>query len=135
VLRDPEGRVAGTAGLRRLSHNPSVAAMLAHRYPDIERVAFNCRLYVDPTWRRQGLGRTLITLREEAACRMDYVTAYFHCDAKAERLRRYWLAQGFDLISDDGEVAHYDKPLSASRHAALQCQLEHRLRQPLGVRS
>jgi hypothetical protein len=42
---------------------------------------------------------------------MDYETLYIHCDAKAERLRRYWLGQGFRLIGETGETAHYDKPL------------------------
>jgi GNAT superfamily N-acetyltransferase len=111
VLRDPEGCVAGTAGVRGLGRNPGLAAMFAQRYPDIERVAFNCRLYVAPGWRRLGLGRILTTLREKAARRMDYVTVYLHCDAKAERLRHYWLGLGFRLITEAAEVAHYDKQL------------------------
>jgi GNAT superfamily N-acetyltransferase len=111
VVRDPKGRIDGTAGVRGLSHNPDIAAMFAHRCPDIDRVAFNCRLYVAPAWRGQGFGRILIALREQAARRMDYVTVYLHCDAKAERLRHYWLGLGFRLISEAGGVAHYDKPL------------------------
>jgi GNAT superfamily N-acetyltransferase len=111
MLRDGERRVVGTAGVRGLRYNPGIAGMLAHRYPDIDRVAFNCRLYVDTAWRRQGLGRILIALREEAARRMGYVILYIHCDAKAERLRQYWLRQGFQLISAANGVAHYDKPL------------------------
>jgi GNAT superfamily N-acetyltransferase len=115
VLRDAEGRVVGTAGVRGLRHNPGIATLFADRYPDIDRVAFNCRLYLDPAWRRQGLGRMLIGLRESAARGMGYATVYIHCDARAERLRRYWLREGFRLITDAGGVAHYDKPLRADQ--------------------
>jgi GNAT superfamily N-acetyltransferase len=111
VLRNAEGHVVGTAGVRGLRYKPDIAAMFARRYPDTDRVAFNGRLYVDPAWRKQGLGCTLIALREEAARRLGYTTVYLHCDAKAERLRRYWLRQGFRLVAADDAVAHYDKPL------------------------
>jgi GNAT superfamily N-acetyltransferase len=111
VFRDPDGRIAGTAGVRAMTNNPRIATVFAHRYPDIERVAFNCRLYVAPAWRKQGLGHILTALRAEAARGMDYATVYMHCDAKAERLRQYWLDLGFQLIEAVGEVAHYDKPL------------------------
>jgi GNAT superfamily N-acetyltransferase len=111
VIRDPQGGVVGTAGMRGLRCNPGLADMFARRYPRIDRVAFNCRLYVAPAWRGQGLGRILIALREQTARQMDYATVYLHCNANAERLRRYWLAQGFRLIHESGEVAHYDKAL------------------------
>ena len=111
LLRDAAGGVVGTAGVRGLRHSPGLAATFASRYPDIERVAFNCRLYVDPGWRRRGLGHLLIGLREEAACRMGYATLYLHCEATAKRLRGYWLRQGFRLIGAADGVAHYDKAL------------------------
>jgi GNAT superfamily N-acetyltransferase len=111
VLRDRDGHVIGTAGVRGLGNNRSLAATLAHRYPDIDRVAFNCRLYVAPAWRRHGLGRLLTALRAEAARGMDYTTVYIHCDANAERLRRYWLDLGFGFIGEGNGVAHYDKVL------------------------
>jgi GNAT superfamily N-acetyltransferase len=115
VLRDTDGRVVGTAGVRALSNNAGIAAMFGGRYPDAELVAFNCRLYIAATWRRRGLGRLLTMLREEAARCMGYVTVYIHCDAKAERLRRYWLGLGFRFISEASGVAHYEKPLRRSR--------------------
>ena len=111
ALRDAEANVVGTAGMRGLSYKPSIAGLFTRRYPDIERVAFNGRMYVDPAWRKQGLGRILIGVREEAARRMGYATLYHHCDAKAERLRRYWVRQGFRLVAEDDAVAHYDKAL------------------------
>ena len=111
AVRDAKGNVVGTAGMRGLSYRPIIAALFTRRYPDIERVAFNGRVYVDPAWRKHGLGRLLIGVRENAARSMGYATLYHHCDAKAERLRQYWIGQGFRLVAEGDAVAHYDKAL------------------------
>jgi hypothetical protein len=56
VVRDAEGLVVGTAGVRGLRHNPGISAIFAQRYPDVDRVASTAAF----TWASPGAGRVLV---------------------------------------------------------------------------
>lgn len=114
VVRDEGGNVVGTCGMRGLRWKPNMVEQFKDRYGDAENVGSNWRMYVDPAWRKQGLGSVLIALRQQAAAKYGYHTLYIHCDINAARLRAYWETQGFRLIGTDEDIAHYDKPLKAA---------------------
>jgi len=112
VLQNEKGEVIGTAGMRGLFWKPNMVEMFQERYGDCQQVASNWRMYIRADYRKQGMGKILVTLREMAAIRYGYTRMYLHCDINAIRLRNHWEVLGFSNFCNEGQTAHYDKELS-----------------------
>lgn len=112
ILKNEAGEIVASAGLRALTTRPDILAMAGSRYPTPETVASHWRMYVDPAYRKQGLGKTLMAMRREQALQYGYDTVYFHCSAGAKKLRDYWERNGFTCFAEDTETAHYDGALT-----------------------
>ncbi len=112
VLRSPQGEVIGTAGMRGLFWKPNMVEKFRERYGDCQQIASNWRMYIHPAYRGQGMGKSLVTLRELAAVNYGYHTMYLHCDIAALKLRNHWETLGFVNFANDIKTSHYDKPLA-----------------------
>lgn len=111
VVRTASGEVVGTAGMRGLFWKTNMVEMFKDRYGDCQHIASNWRMYIHPAHRKQGMGKVLVALREMAAIGFGYTTTYLHCDINATRLRNHWEELGFTNFINEGQTAHYDKPL------------------------
>jgi GNAT superfamily N-acetyltransferase len=120
VLRQENGTIAGTAGIRCLVTSQNILQRYGARYLDHDAVGYLCRVYVGKPCRKRGLGDVLINLCREQASRLGYSLLYFHCERQAARLRAYWESHGFSCFAEDAMSAHYDGPVLArqSSHPA-----------------
>ena len=61
------------------------------------------RLYVDPTCRGRGMGKTLVRALEICAAQSFVTLRLFTDDAEAAR---FYLALGYSAVSSDGKASH-----------------------------
>jgi GNAT superfamily N-acetyltransferase len=111
VLRNAEGIIIGTAGVRGLKWKP---ALIEAFYDQADAIASLWRVYVRRDLRGCGIGRWLNALAEREAARMRYTTMYLHASADARATIVFWRSAGYRQIADTGADLHFDKELSAA---------------------
>ncbi|WP_348982112.1 GNAT family N-acetyltransferase [Paenibacillus sp. SZ31] len=70
------------------------------------------KCYVDPAYRRYGIGSMLVKELEDAVKEMHYTTLYLHTHRFLPGAVDFWKRQGFTVIAeqdDDWQTVHMDK--------------------------
>ena len=114
VLQNEMNEIIGTAGMRGLFTQPKMLERFPIRFKNANTVASNCRMYIRADYRRLGMSKILIALRELAAQRYGYSTLYLHCDINAHRLRQHWESFGFENFCNEDQTSHYDKSIPSA---------------------
>ncbi len=119
MATEPNGSIAASAGIKRLSWHPNVLESLPGRYPRPEVVATLMRAYVRKDLRGGGVGRMLSNICEREARRLGYETIYLHASADAVATIAFWTARGYTPIGAFGFSMHFDKSLRQERPSSL----------------
>lgn len=101
LVAEVGGRVAGTATVRAGGPKPEfVPAWLARRYAD-RRAGQICRVWVDPSLRRLGLGRALALAAARRAVAEGYDPVCLHTNASVPGALAFWSSfPGAVLVHD-----------------------------------
>jgi GNAT superfamily N-acetyltransferase len=118
TLRDADGSLVATAGIRHLGWKPNIVALFPGRYERGEEIASLWRLYVRKDRRRHGLGRWFAAVCEREAERLGYGTMYLHANADAQATIAFWESIGYRKLGTWDESTHFDKPIGAAARAA-----------------
>ncbi|GGK69529.1 GNAT family N-acetyltransferase [Rufibacter glacialis] len=99
VASEADGTIIGTIGMRRYDH----------RFPHLDysgQVANEVlKLFVEPAYRKMGLGRSLVNALKEEATRRGVETLYLHTHPFLSGAKEFWTKQGFQMVcQDDTEV-------------------------------
>ncbi|WP_289371763.1 GNAT family N-acetyltransferase [Paenibacillus silvae] len=84
------------------------------RYP-APAAAEIVKCYVDPAYRRHGIGSLLVQELEQIVTRMRYTTLYLHTHRFLPGAVDFWERQGFALIAEEEnewQIVHMDKPIN-----------------------
>ncbi|EPQ31920.1 uncharacterized protein PFL1_00119 [Pseudozyma flocculosa PF-1] len=110
---DPTGPIVATVGLRSFIWEPQLYQSLGERYAtkSIDKIGHLDRLYVDPIWRRRGIGRWLTSVVELKASKFGFSSIYLHAAATPSTAVAFWQAMGYAGFGDIGGQAHFDKPI------------------------
>jgi GNAT superfamily N-acetyltransferase len=95
VVRDKEQRIVAAGGLYGLQNKPATATRLQDRYFDAVNICQIVRVYLEPHWRRKGLGGAIVSSLEGTARDLGYVTSYLHADAQTPETLDFWRSQGY----------------------------------------
>lgn len=82
------------------------------RYP-VDAAAEIVKCYVDPAYRRYGIGSLLVQELEQFVTRMRYTTLYLHTHRFLPGAVDFWERQGFTCIAEEQnewQIVHMDKP-------------------------
>ncbi|MBB6023090.1 GNAT superfamily N-acetyltransferase [Paenibacillus sp. JGP012] len=72
------------------------------------------KCYVDPAYRRHGIGSLLVQELEQIVTRMRYTTLYLHTHRFLPGAVDFWERQGFAFIAEEEnewQIVHMDKPI------------------------
>ncbi|MDZ7874031.1 MAG: GNAT family N-acetyltransferase [Rhizobium sp.] len=124
VVRDEQQRIVAAGGLYGLQNKPATATRLQDRYFDAVSVCQIVRVYLEPHWRRKGLGAAIVSALEGTARDLGYVTSYLHADAETPETLSFWRHQGytefgrFSYPSAKGTdtSVDFEKPLLNNKH-------------------
>jgi GNAT superfamily N-acetyltransferase len=119
LVRNEEQRIVAAGGLYGLQNKPATANRLQDRYCDAVNVCQIVRVYLEPHWRKKGLGGAIVSALEGTARDLGYVTSYLHADAEKPETLSFWRSQGY---SEFGRFSYpsakgtdtsvdFDKPL------------------------
>lgn len=95
LVRDEEQRIVAAGGLYGLQNKPATATRLQDRYRDAVNVCQIVRVYLEPHWRRKGMGGAIVSALEGTARDLCYVTSYLHADAQTPETLGFWRSQGY----------------------------------------
>lgn len=95
LVRDEEQRIVAAGGLYGLTNKPATATRLQDRYRDAVNICQIVRVYLEPHWRRKGLGGAIVSALEGTARDLGYVTSYLHADAQTPETLGFWRSQGY----------------------------------------
>ncbi|MCM3171631.1 GNAT family N-acetyltransferase [Paenibacillus sp. MER 99-2] len=104
-----EGQIVGSIGI--LPYDDRIEAIQG-RYPQ-ESAAEIVKCYVDPAYRRYGIGSMMLQALENRVIDMRYTTLYLHTHHFLPGAVDFWKRQGFTIITeqnDDWQTVHMDKP-------------------------
>jgi GNAT superfamily N-acetyltransferase len=83
------------------------------RYPE-HTAAEIVKCYVDPAFRRYGIGSLLVRELEQFVNQMQYTTLYLHTHRFLPGAVDFWERQGFTFITEEQnewQIVHMDKPI------------------------
>ncbi|SFG08445.1 GNAT family N-acetyltransferase [Pontibacter chinhatensis] len=116
VATDASGSIIGTIGMRRYDHR---FAHLDYTGQVINEVL---KLYVEPAYRRKGLGRALVNALKSEAWQRGIETLYLHTHPFLSGAYEFWAKQGFRMVcQDDTEIfrtIHMDLAMIGAAGAA-----------------
>lgn len=98
IARDAQGHLIGTIGMRRYDHR------FRHLKYEGQRVAEVTRLFVAPSYRKQGLGSLLFKTLQDEAAKRGISLLYLHTHPFLEGALIFWEKQGFILTSQTLEA-------------------------------
>lgn len=113
TVRAEDGALVGTAGLYHLGWKARLAADLADRYPDPERIPQLVRVYIRKDQRGRHIGRWLNEVAEAEAGRLGFTTLYLHASVDAPATLGFWRGRGYAEIAAGDASIHFDKQLSS----------------------
>lgn len=90
--RDENGRLVGTIGMMPYDFR------FPHLYLSRHKTVEVARLFVEPAYRRQGLGSELFLALQQVAERKEIERLYLHTHPFLTGAYEFWQRQGFDLI-------------------------------------
>ncbi|OMF15583.1 GNAT family N-acetyltransferase [Paenibacillus amylolyticus] len=108
VAKMGDGNIVGTIGI--LQYDGRIEAVEG-RYAT-QSAAEIVKCYVDPAYRRYGIGSMLVKELENAVKDMHYTTLYLHTHRFLPGAVDFWKRQGFTVIveqEDDWQTVHMDK--------------------------
>jgi GNAT superfamily N-acetyltransferase len=98
VATDLSDAIIGTIGMRRYDH----------RFPHLDYtgqvVNEVLKLYVEPAYRKKGLGRTLVNALKSEAWQRGIETLYLHTHPFLSGAQEFWTKQGFRMVCQDDTV-------------------------------
>ncbi|PQP82273.1 GNAT family N-acetyltransferase [Paenibacillus sp. PCH8] len=86
-------------------------AVVQGRYPD-QSAAEIVKCYVDPAYRRYGIGSMLVKELESLVGDMQYTTLYLHTHRFLSGAVDFWKRQGYEVVAeqnDEWQTVHMDK--------------------------
>lgn len=108
IAEDSGGRIIGTAAVRGYDDRFS---FLASRMTE-GSVCEMSRFYIDPAFRKQGIGRQLYARTEAYAIGAGYQGSYLHTSVYLPGGYPYWLSNGYEPIHWETEqIVHLFKAL------------------------
>lgn len=108
VAKMGDGNIVGTIGI--LPYDGRIEAVEG-RYAT-QSAAEIVKCYVDPAYRRYGIGSMLVKELENTVKDMHYTTLYLHTHRFLPGAVDFWKRQGFTVIAeqdDDWQTVHMDK--------------------------
>ena len=111
---DDPSTIIATIGLRSFIWKPQLYQSLGERYASksIDRVGYIGRIYIDPTWRRRGIGRWLTGVAELKASRLGFSTMYLHADSKMDPTLQFWRSMEYLEFAQIEGNTHFDKSIT-----------------------
>ncbi|KAN0066145.1 hypothetical protein ACQY0O_000239 [Thecaphora frezii] len=108
---DESGPIVATVGLRSFIWKPQLYQSLGVRYASksIDKVGYLGRLYVDPIWRRRGIGRWLTSVAELKASKLGFSTIHLHATSSAEGTIAFWRSMGYTEFGEIDGNTHFDR--------------------------
>lgn len=85
--------------------------LIEGRYPE-QSAAEIVKCYVDPAYRRYGIGSLLVKELERVVREMPYTTLYLHTHRFLPGAVDFWQRQGFTLVTEEHnewQIVHMDK--------------------------
>ncbi|WP_339830947.1 GNAT family N-acetyltransferase [Paenibacillus sp. FSL R7-0272] len=73
------------------------------------------KCYVDPAYRRYGIGSRLVQELQRIVTKMQYTTLYLHTHRFLPGAVNFWERQGFTFITEEQnewQIVHMDKPIN-----------------------
>lgn len=108
VAKMGDAGIVGSIGI--LPYDGRIEAVEG-RYPD-QTAAEIVKCYVDPAYRRYGIGSMLVQELENVVKDMHYTTLYLHTHRFLPGAVDFWKRQGYTVITeqdDDWQTVHMDK--------------------------
>lgn len=108
VAKMGDGNIVGTIGI--LPYDGRIEAVKGRYAAQSATEIVKC--YVDPAYRRYGIGSMLVKELENAVKDMHYTTLYLHTHRFLPGAVDFWKRQGFTVIveqEDDWQTVHMDK--------------------------
>ncbi|WP_266205087.1 GNAT family N-acetyltransferase [Pontibacter kalidii] len=116
VATDASDTIIGTIGMRRYDHR------FAHLNYTGQVVNEVLKLYVEPAYRKKGLGKALVNALKSEAWQRGIETLYLHTHPFLSGALEFWTKQGFRVVcQDDTEVfrtIHMDLAMLGAADAA-----------------
>ncbi|WP_440109501.1 GNAT family N-acetyltransferase [Paenibacillus sp. QZ-Y1] len=103
-----DNRIVGSIGI--LPYDGRIEA-IAGRYP-AQSAAEIVKCYVDPAYRRYGIGSLMVKELERVVREMHYTTLYLHTHRFLPGAVDFWKRQGYVVVveqDDDWQTVHMDK--------------------------
>ncbi|CAI6056206.1 hypothetical protein PAECIP112173_01597 [Paenibacillus sp. JJ-100] len=110
VARLDEAGIIGSIGV--IPYDDRIQAIKG-RYP-VNAAAEIVKCYVDPAYRRYGIGSLLVTELERIVTQMEYTTLYLHTHRFLPGAVGFWERQGFAYVAEEQnewQIVHMDKPI------------------------
>ncbi|WP_434750690.1 GNAT family N-acetyltransferase [Paenibacillus amylolyticus] len=111
LARMGEAGVIGSIGI--VPYDGRIQA-IEGRYP-VNTAAEVVKVYVDPAYRRYGIGSLLVKELEQIITKMPYTTLYLHTHRFLPGAVDFWERQGFTFITEEQnewQIVHMDKPIN-----------------------
>lgn len=116
VATDPSDTIIGTIGMRRYDHR------FTHLDYTGQVVNEVLKLYVNPGFRKRGVGKTLVNALKSQAWQRGIETLYLHTHPFLSGALEFWTKQDFRMLcQDDTEVfrtIHMDLAMLGTADAA-----------------
>ncbi len=90
------GKIMGTIGIRSYDRN----FPLFKNYYHPESTASLWRVFVDKTWRRNGVASTLVRMAEEFCQKKGYEKIYLHTQKNIPGSLDFWLSNDYQIVED-----------------------------------
>lgn len=90
--RTEQGELVGTIGMMKYDHRFPYFSFTGSKIVEV------ARLYVEPIYRKSGLGTALVQELKKIAKQQGIELLYLHTHPFLEGAYEFWLKQGFDLV-------------------------------------